>query len=155
MHAASIDACSIITRCLSLPKRNDKSVWKMQFSAPSQWHKIRFEYQRNHIQWKRPKIFTNAYGQASGVTPPPRPYGQPDHKKPVSVFDDFPYQLFSLRILELASLFVSCFVIRIYSDVRLYQNFIFVTLCCNYGNVNKDVMGRRVCSHSVSTYQYV
>ena len=50
-------ACSIITRCLSLPKRNDKSVWKMHFSAPSQWHKIRFEYQRIIFNEKKAQNF--------------------------------------------------------------------------------------------------
>ena len=36
---------------------------------------------------KRPKIFTNAYGQAGGATPP---YDHLDPKKRVSFFDDFP-----------------------------------------------------------------
>ena len=89
MPAASIDACSIITRCLSLPKRNDKSVWKMHFSAPSQWHKIRFEYQGIIFNEKRPKIFTNAFSQARGreVTPP---IWSAWPKKAVLVFDNFP-----------------------------------------------------------------
>ena len=42
---------------------------------------------------KRPKIFTNAFGQAGGGTSPPPPFGQPDRKKTVLVFDDFPYPL--------------------------------------------------------------
>ena len=83
MHAASIDACSIITRCLSLPKRNDKSVWKMHFSAPSQWHKIRFEYQGIIFNEKKAQNFHKCLWSGWG--------GQPDRKKKtVLVFDDFP-----------------------------------------------------------------
>ena len=61
-----IDACSTITRCLSLPKRDDKKRLKRHFLTPSQLHKIRFECQGIIFNEKRPKIFTNAYGQAGG-----------------------------------------------------------------------------------------
>ena len=39
-----IDACSTITRCLSLPKRDDKKLLKRAFFSPSQCHKISSQY---------------------------------------------------------------------------------------------------------------
>ena len=42
-------------------KKWQKVSEKMHFSAPSQWHKIRFEYQGIIFNEKRPKIFTNAF----------------------------------------------------------------------------------------------
>ena len=55
--------------------KNAFFVWKMHFSAPLHWHKIRFEYQRIIFNEKSKKIHKCLR------TPPP--YGQPDRKFPV------------------------------------------------------------------------
>ena len=49
---------------------------------------------------KSAKFFTNAYGQARGVDPPP--YGPPDRKISVIFFDDFPKGTLE-KLIELES----------------------------------------------------
>ena len=85
----SITMCCIITRCLSLPKRNDKKCLKNAFFSPFTMTQNPFWVSRNHIQWKKGPKFSQMFMVRLGGGPPPS-YGQPDRKKAVLVFDDFP-----------------------------------------------------------------
>ena len=61
---------------------------KKAFFSPFTMTKNPFWVSRNHFQWeKRPKIFTNAYGQAGGVTP----HSVRLTENRTFFFDDFPY----------------------------------------------------------------
>ena len=71
MHAASIDACSIITRCLSLPKRNDKKGLKMHFLRPFTMTQNTFWVSRNHIWWKKDLKFSQMLSVRLWRGPPP------------------------------------------------------------------------------------
>ena len=54
------------------------SAWKGHFSAPSQWHKIRFEYQGIIFNGKKGPKFSHMLMVRLGAWPPP--YGQADRR---------------------------------------------------------------------------
>ena len=66
----------IITRCLSLPKRNDKKCLKNAFFSPFTMTQNPFWVSRHHIQWKKAQNFHKCLWSGWGGDPPP--YGQAD-----------------------------------------------------------------------------
>ena len=69
-----IDACSTITRCLSLPKKRWQIVPEKGIFQPlSQWQKIRFEYQGIIFNGKKDQNFHKCLWSGWGGWPPPPP----------------------------------------------------------------------------------